>query len=135
MACTETFSTLLIFSVDIPPEEISAALELKATDIWVKDPTHKYRHKRERNIWKLCTDKLCSSVDNLEHIEVILNQLDGKEAALQELRDLGCVTRITNYWDSDGQGGPSLTPLLMQKLSDFGVEILWDVYFDDESET
>ncbi|AZG33657.1 DUF4279 domain-containing protein [Shewanella psychromarinicola] len=135
MACTETYSTLLIFSEDITPDEINKSLGFFAHDIWVKDPEHKYKHRRERNIWKWTTQDLCKTTDNIEHLNIILKKLEGKESVLENLRNKGCETKITNFWDSTGQGGPSLTVELMRRLSVLGLDILWDMYFDDESET
>ena len=135
MACTETYSTLLIFSEDITPNEINKYLGFFAHNIWVKDPKHKYQHRREHNTWKWTTHDLCKTTDNIEHLNIIIKQLEGKENILELLRNKGCETKITNYWDSTGQGGPSLTPELMRRLSTLGLDILWDIYFDDDSET
>ena len=135
MACTRTYSTLLIFSEEVTPDEINKSLGFFAHDIWVKDPEHKYQHRRERNIWKWTTTNLCTTIDNTEHLSLILKQLEGKESILEALRNKGCETKITNFWDSTGQGGPCLSAEFMRRLSALGLDILWDMYFDDQTET
>ena len=135
MTCTRTFTTLRIFSEDISPERISDILGVEATKVFPIDTDSKSRSRRETNLWKWCTEEHLDSSDNLKHIWVVLNLLKGKVEQLDQLRSKGCKIDLVNFWDSSGQGGPSLDLTTMSALIRLGLEILWDVYFDHETET
>ena len=64
-----------------------------------------------------------------------LTCLKDKENILANLREKGCSMDIFCYWDSTGQGGPRLDIKKMESLLTLGLEISWDIYFEDESET
>lgn len=133
MACTETYATLRIFSDVMHPDEIEKIIGIKSTDLVPKDPNSKYRPRRELNFWSRTTKGELESTDNVKHLELLLSLLNGKEGTLNSLRDSGCSTDIFCYWDSTGQGGPSLNVALMKELVKFGVGVSWDMYFDDEN--
>ncbi|MFP3365869.1 DUF4279 domain-containing protein [Pseudoalteromonas sp. SIMBA_148] len=132
MACTETFSTLRIHSSNISPDEISHILGIDATQISVKDPESKYKPVRDGNYWAFCTEKKITSQNNNEHIQFILDNISDKSELLDNLRLRGCKTDISNYWTSNGQGGPSISLEIMQSLLKYKLPIYWDMYFDDE---
>ena len=119
----------------MPPGEIEVALDIEATKAYLRDPSSKYRPRREWNSWQLCSENHVYSNDNSEHIHWILDNLHGKEKALEELRSKECSIVLTNFWDSTGQGGPSLNIKTMESLVRFGLPISWDIYFDEENET
>jgi hypothetical protein len=68
----------------------------------------------------------------LEHVGKIIDILKNKENILLELRRDGCSIDIFCYWVSTGQGGPSLDINTMESLLKLGLEISWDIYFDEE---
>jgi hypothetical protein len=134
MTCIETYATLRIFSRTLEPAAIGASLGIDATDPVPLDPSSKYRPRREVNYWGWCTRQhVASKTDNALHIAAILERVRGKELQLQHLRSVGCETDICCFWVSTGQGGPSLGVEVMRELSELGLSIWWDVYFDDES--
>ncbi len=47
---------------------------------------------------------------------------------------MGCQTDISNYWVSNGQGGPSLVVDMMGELHERGLPIWWDMYFERADE-
>ncbi|GAA5445605.1 hypothetical protein Misp06_03808 [Microbulbifer sp. NBRC 101763] len=98
-----------------------------------KEPDSKYRHRRENAVWKWSTEKLLDSTENSIHIDKLIEIFKSKASELQKLRDMGCRTEIWNYWDSTGQGGPSLYVKTMKDLVELGLDIVWDIYFDDGS--
>lgn len=132
MTCIKTYATLRIFSTDVHPDEISAVLGITATRTIPRDPGSKYRTRRENHAWFWETRDLVKSADNAEHIAAIIRQLDGRADVLQTLRDRGCEIDISNYWDSDGQGGPYLDVDLIGDLHRLGLPIGWDIYFVSE---
>ena len=134
MGCTETFATFRIFSKDIAPDVIGKRLGLDATEMIPLDPNSRYRPRRENHFWSWTTEKKISSSDNSDHIWVIINLLAGKENLLSELRKDGCSTDVYCYWVSNGQGGPLLDLKIMESLLKLGLEIAWDIYFEDEAE-
>jgi hypothetical protein len=134
MTCVETFATLRIFSKDIEPDIIENRLGLLATKMIPIDPNSRYRPRRESHLWSWTTEGIIDSTDNVEHINAILQLLEGKESLLSELRKDGCATDIFCFWISSGQGGPFLELKTMESLLKFGLEISWDIYFDDENE-
>jgi len=134
VTCVETFATLRIFSRTIDPRGVSDALGIEPTDAISIDPSSKYGPRRETNYWGWCTRSHVNSTDNIAHIAAILEQVRNKKAQLEHLRNSGCETDVCCYWVSGGQGGPSLDPSMMGELSQLGLGIWWDVYFDRERE-
>jgi len=135
MACTETYETLRIFSENIPPDVIGKRLGISATEMIPLDPNSRYKPRREYNLWSWSTEGKINSVDNLEHVWKIIDQFKDRENKLADLREKGCNMDIFCYWDSTGQGGPHLDIKTMESLLKLGLEISWDIYFEDESET
>jgi hypothetical protein len=131
--CTETFSTLRIFSNDVAPEGITSSLEIEPTDSFRKGDSfsrgklvHKYHG------WFLETRSLSDSRDFGYHLELILGRLDGKAKAVAELHARGCELGICSFWMGIGQGGPNLHPAQMRRLGALGISVWWDIYFDQE---
>ena len=134
MACTRTYATLRIFSKDIHPDEITNVLGVSPTSTRPIEPDSKYENRRIFHFWALTTEKVSDSVKNIEHIELILSALEGKAENVEMLRNRGCDTDIFCYWDSTGQGGPSVTVELMKRLIKYGLAVSWDIYFDGEDD-
>ena len=134
MSCLETYATLRIFSDDVHPERITELLGISPTETIPRDPSGKYRVRREKHLWRLQSRGAVASRDNLEHIGWILGRIAGKRAALDELRSIGCEIDVVNYFVSSGQGGPELDTPTIDALSQLGLSIWWDVYFGEESE-
>lgn len=108
-------------------------LAIDPTDSTSKDLSSKYKHRREYNLWEFSTKHLLESTDNIEHIQLVLSVLSGKESLLGTLRKDGCTTDIFCFWESSGQGGPILDIELMRKLVRYGLDISWDMYYDEEN--
>lgn len=133
MSCTRTYATLRIFSPDLVPDVISEKLGIAPTECEQLDPKSKYKHRREFNYWALSTKEKLESANNIEHLHFILERLFNKSSALDSLRNLGCSTDIFCFWVSSGQGGPCLDVEMMNELVKYGLDICWDMYFDDEN--
>ncbi|GAA0811009.1 hypothetical protein GCM10009111_02860 [Colwellia asteriadis] len=133
MACTFTYATLRIFSSELSPEKITDLIGFNPTKVKAINHDSKYKHEREFNYWAFSTKNLSDSTDNVEHLEIILNNLQDKLEVMCNLHKLNCSTDIFCFWDSNGQGGPSMTVDLMNRLVSLNLNISWDIYFDDES--
>jgi len=132
MACTKTFATLCIAAKDIHPDEITTILGVSPTEILPIDPSSKYKNRRDHNCWFFSTEHLSESLDNADHLQLILRTLNGKAKELELLRRQGCAMDIFCFWTSDGQGSPYITVELMKELIDYGLDVIWDIYFDSD---
>lgn len=133
--CVETFSTLRVFSDEMGPDEISELLQIHPTRAFRKGDTHnKGKLKRKSSGWFYCTRSLSSSRDSRRHIDLILKALGRKAYAVRKLHQRGCKIDIITYWLSVGQGGPWMMPQQMLKLGTLGIDVWWDIYFDDAGE-
>lgn len=133
MACTLTYATLRISSVEVSPERITEILGISPTLARSIEPDSKYKHRREFNYWAFSTKELSNSTNNKEHLDIILKKLHGKQENMNSLINLNCSPDIFCFWNSTGQGGPSMDVNLMSQLVRFGLNITWDMYFDDET--
>ncbi|WP_350433171.1 DUF4279 domain-containing protein [Shewanella sp. H8] len=133
MACTLTYATLRIFSSEVSPEQITELIGFNPTKVKSINPDSKYKHERELNSWAYSTKNLSNSTDNVEHLEIIINKLQGKSEVMNNFDQLNCSTDIFCFWDSNGQGGPSMKVDLMSRLVALNLSISWDMYFDEES--
>jgi hypothetical protein len=135
MSCLETYATLRIFSADLTPDVISERLGVAATEAIPRDPASKYKVRREANFWGWSTEGRVESTDNQLHVRAILAMLEGKAPLLRALRASGCEIDVSNYWVSNGQGGPNLEASDLDGLSSLSLPIWWDVYFGEQPET
>ena len=129
ITCLRTYIGLCIYSKMLRPERISSVLRIEPTRTVDLDPGSNYRSRREHNLWVWSTKDVVDSTDHIVHLNQLFNTLSGREDALEELRDSGCSMQVGCYWDSDGQGGPWLDLPTIQSLSNYKLEIWWDVYF------
>ena len=127
--CTETYSTVRIFSDQIEPNAVTKALGLVPTECFTKGDIHGNGLRRKFHGWFFSTKNSSGSRDTRYHLDLILTALEGKSKAIQELRARGCELDICSYWASEGQGGPEITPPQMLKLGAMGLSVWWDIYF------
>ena len=120
------------------PNAISEQLGITPTHTQVRRPATLSKDNKPRRArpaaWFLETEDQVQSKDVRRHIDWLLNQLDGKSEAVQQLQAAGCEMTISCFWVSAlGHGGPMLSPEMMKRLADFGLGIDFDIYFDDET--
>jgi hypothetical protein len=133
--CAKTFSTLRIFADEVSAAEITNALGVAPTKSFLKGEPHSKGLFRKAHGWFYSTEKFSSSKDTRQHIDLILEALDGKVKVIKALHQRGCKLDIMSYWVSHGQGGPALWPHQMLKLGKLGIEVWWDIYSAGENET
>jgi hypothetical protein len=69
-----------------------------------------------------------SSVDTAEHIAYLLEVIRPAFDNLKALQAGGCEMDVFCYLEMDGQGGPSISSALMRSMSEFGLDLTWDIY-------
>jgi hypothetical protein len=131
MSCVRTFATFRIFSKSLGVDEISEIVGAKPTKARNRNQGARRAVEREFTVWTLSSKAAVDSVDENEHIDFLLNILAGSVRSLARLRDEGCTMDVFCYFETDGQGGPSLTHVQMRALSDLGLDIAWDLYSQD----
>jgi hypothetical protein len=131
MSCVRTFVTLRVFSPRLAGGEISAVLGLQPSGSRDRNPAARVAKQREYSIWKWSTKGLLESRDDQDHLELLLSNISKLRGEFEYLRNQDCLIDVFCYFESDGQGGPSLTSTQMASLSLLGLDIAWDIYFDE----
>lgn len=126
--CTETFSTLRLFSDVIQPSAITELLNIEPTCTFTKGEPNDRGFVRTNNGWLLSSEHVVSSKDTRRHIDWILSQIEPKANQLQDLRSKMVEMDISSLWVSTGQGGPVLSPTQMMVLARLELDVWWDVY-------
>lgn len=128
--CARTYSTVLIIRDDLDPDAVTERLQVTPTDTLRKGQSLiGRRYKATIGSWQFSSKYGVESRDVRRHIVWLLDAIEGKEAAFQKLRGEGCETVMSCYWvTAQGHGGPMLDPRLMRRLSDFGMELWFDIY-------
>ena len=82
--------------------------------------------------WLLESENEIQSLDTRRHIDHLLDQLEPRRVALETLRSQGYSTDVFCYWVSaGGHGGPTVSPEQAGRLADLGIELGFDVYFEE----
>lgn len=130
-SCHETYVTLRIYSDSISPEEISNSLHMQPTDSTTKGEVVGIKTKkvRKHNGWFLTSDGIVDSKDCRRHFDYLADKINPFKDELKELKSKGCEIDISCFWSSEnGQGGPTLSPKQLKKLSELEIEIWFDIY-------
>lgn len=130
-SCHETFVTLRIYSDILSPEEISNSLQIQPSDTTTKGEVvgTKTKKVREHNGWFLSSEGLIESKDCRRHFDFLADKIIPIKARLKKLENEGCEIDISCFWSSEnGQGGPTLSPKQLKKLSELEIEIWFDIY-------
>lgn len=131
--CAGSYATLRIYHESETPDKVTRLLEVNPSSTQnIGDVYEASNTKRTTKLsgWFLTTETDVSSYDLTKHLDFLLNKLAGKEPLLHSLLEQGWRADIACMWDSAyGHGGPTFSPALLKKLSDFGIEIWLDIYF------
>jgi hypothetical protein len=129
-SCSRTYATLCIYHNFEDSKNITDLLELTPSRAHnVGD----LRHKRtaQTSGWFLGTKDILTSRDLRAHIEWILDALVNKKEQLNSLLESGHELWISCFWESaSGNGGPILDHEVITYLSEFPLELHFDVWFD-----
>lgn len=127
--CVATYATFRIYSTTLHPDLITAALGFAPSRAFAKGDTFgKAQRIREMTGRLYATEGIVSSRDTRRHLDHILQRLEGKGRALDDLRAEGCDIDIMSYWLSVGHGGPVIEPGQMRQLAELKLPVSWDVY-------
>jgi len=138
-SCAQTYATLLIYHDDLDPERITGLLGIEPSHTQVRGrvltkPSGK-TFTPPIGGWFLSTQGAITSRDVRRHLDWILKRLVGKDETLRHLQEEGHRTEVFCYWlfSAAGNGGPTLSPAIMRRLGELGLEIGFDIYgpFED----
>ena len=123
--CAETYATLRIYTGEMAPQAVSAALRLKPTKLLVAG-----KNGSQLNGWLLSSQTQVESRDVRRHLDWLLEQIVAAQEVLRRMQsepdlwmDVFCYWRSTH-----GQGGPMLSPKQMQRLAELDLTIGFDCY-------
>jgi hypothetical protein len=134
-SCERTFATLRIYPASIAPLEISERLGItpSATNLKGREITNSLGKSRTQpiNAWFLSSENAVSSKDVRPHLDWLLNAL---EPRIEQLLELQCLPGMRmnvhcSWWSAEGQGGPTIWPEQMTRLSRLNLECTFDVGF------
>jgi hypothetical protein len=107
----------------VAPTETQRAGEPRSSKI---DKVHKLSG------WFLSTQGVLTSRDARHHFDWLLERVRDKHQEFAILRDRGYLLDVCCRWDSkSGHGGPTLSPTQMFGFAQLGVELWFDLYFDE----
>jgi hypothetical protein len=122
--CEKAGATLRIYHKSFPSAFVTTALNIEPSYSQESDPK-----ELQSSGWFLTTLDYIPSRDVRRHLDFLLDQLHGHEDMLSKLRDEGWTMDVCCFWrSSTGQGGPTLSPSQMRRLSDFGLDCWFDIY-------
>lgn len=129
--CAQTYSTLRIFSNEGCPDYVSKLLQLTPTESFHLGELYGQNQlNRKWNGWFYSTRTLVVSQDTRRHIDFLLDAIEPRATAFDELSKLGYEFDIVSFWQSStGHGGPALTHLQMKRLAERRIDVWWDVYY------
>ncbi|WP_113287348.1 DUF4279 domain-containing protein [Escherichia coli] len=134
-SCDECYASLLIYTGNTHPNEISIHLELEPTSINIKGDeiitlSGKKRYAKN-SYWMLSSENLVNSKDIREHLHWLLHKLGPKSSNIAKLQALENISMgIDCTWRSlNWHGGPTLWPEQMKIMANLGLECSFDIYF------
>ncbi len=65
------------------------------------------------------------------HLEALLQHLEPRRAALEQLRGQARICLFCGFSSGNGQGGFTLTPEVLRRISALGLELVLDLYPPD----
>ena len=134
--CEQTYATLRVFSDDINPHAITLSLGVDPSESFEKGEGRGNKGAlRKFHGWFLSSEKTVESKDTRRHIDWIISKIRDKSQELAELQAKGVEIDISCLWLSNGQGGPILSPPQIKELALFNIDIWWDVYFNNSSQS
>jgi hypothetical protein len=123
--CAATHATLRIFSGEMSPERVTAALCLAPSKMLFEGVGG-----ARSNGWFLSSQDRVDSRDVRRHIDWLLERTIQARTQLCSLQDESGVSMdVFCYWRStQGHGGPALNPKQMQLLADLNLTVGFDCY-------
>ncbi len=131
--CERTYVTLRIFRDDLDPDSVTHTLGIQPSGVQVRGQpsTNRWGGIRVPEIggWFLSTERQVTSRDVRRHLLWLLDKLAGSDHALRFLRMEGCRIDVFCFWlSAEGHGGPTVSPEIMKRFGELGLELGFDVY-------
>lgn len=128
-------AALTVKSTAITPDEIEALFGIKPTrKHYIGDVVSNRNPQNKHKSHYYCAHSSCSSEEPMEnHLENILSIFEGVSKKVKELSKTEGVVLFCGFSSRNGQGGFTLSPELLSKLSTFGVALSLDLYPPSET--
>jgi hypothetical protein len=132
--CVSTSAWFRVMSESLQPGVVTARLGVQPSRTQVRGelPQPASKHPFKYGGWFLESKGHIQSRDARRHIDWLLQHLQGKAAAIAQLKTEGHLVDVCVYWESVGQGGPTLNSSHMVQLGELGVELWFDIYLAKE---
>jgi hypothetical protein len=133
--CSYTHAWLRIMSEEMDPNEITKILNLTPTQIQhAGEPRSAKSNKvRKTSGWWISTKGLLDSLDARHHLDWILERVSEKTEEIKLLQKREYLVDVCVRWDSkSGHGGPTLSSKQLLGFGKLGIEVWFDIYFDDD---
>ena len=128
-SCVRTYATLLIYTGDRPPDDITVALGLAPTRVSLAQDLP----RKKLNGWFLSSQDLVDSRDSRRHIDYIVSLVLPIREMIAQLQGEGCRVELSCFWESvSGNGGPTMSPSQMKALGELNIELWWDIWFAEQ---
>jgi Domain of unknown function (DUF4279) len=129
---SRTWATFRISGKRLDPERITQLLKLAPSESFkAGDPRGTTSLRWSHGYWGISSEGLIESTDLEVHLEWLASQLLPVRNKLVEVRAASdIVADIFCYWESaTGNGGPSFSPKLMERIAMLDLELSLDIYF------
>jgi hypothetical protein len=134
-SCSRTYAALCIYHESADPQIITDRLQLKPDETVTVGDLIRPGKTATKSIWFLRTKDILQSRDFRAHIDWLLDKVSAKKKELQRLFDAGYEIKISCFWASaSGNGGPYLDHEFIKRLSEFPIELDFDIWFDSQQE-
>lgn len=127
-SCSRTYATLLIYTGEVPPGEVTRILGIPPTTISIAADIP----RKKVNGWFLSSQDIIESKDSRRHIDYIIEVVSPVKDRIGQLQSRGFQIGVLCFWESaTGNGGPTLSPNQMKELGQLNLELSWDIWFAD----
>jgi len=124
-------ATLRVFSKVHPLPDLINTIGEPTSGFSIGDKFSKGRKSREHTYWSFDSSNINPKNGFDEHLAEVLSFFELKKNQILKLRNEGCDVNIFCMLASDnGQGGATLSSETMSKLSEFNLDLIFDVYAD-----
>jgi hypothetical protein len=131
--CEMTYASLNAYSDTDASDWISAALSLEPSRTIGRTAHNREEPAKmalDRSFWSLSSKGHVDSGDVRRHLDWLLDQIEPSAGGIETLRTTpGTFVNVSCMWMSlHGQGGPTLWPEQMSRLSKLDLELRFDIY-------
>jgi hypothetical protein len=137
--CAETHVTFRIVGDDLDPENITNKLQIRPSAVAAKGQTNPLSHMSKPQLarvgfWYLTTRGIVESKNLEAHLICLLDQLAPSSAQIRNLANSSNLrVEFHCYWMSEtGYGGPILSPKVLERISNLGATLDFDLYFSGD---